>query len=159
MAMALLPSKSEAFGLSVGAAMTAHTSGQFNPGIHAAIDFKSFAITGHSAGMATEAFFVNGYQAAAYWMWSPGDFLWGELRAGFGFGVMYRKLGWRTNPNNANFIDIREDVNFGPTLRAVWYVVKPVFVSIEGLFGLKDLGHVTHINFQDSAALIVGAGF
>lgn len=157
--LAYSPVPAKAVSVAIGAAMTAHSSGQLNPGIHGALDFKNFAITGYSTGMATEAFFLNGYQAAFYWMFSPGDFLWGEFRAGFGIGVMYRKLGWRTNPNNANFIDIREDVNFGPAVRGVWYVAKPIFIAVEGVFGLKDIGNTIHFNFQDSSALIVGAAF
>lgn len=136
-------------GLGYSSATTGHTS----PALILGLGAGDWAMTGSSTGYQTTAYYHSSYTLNYYWTWGSGDFFWGKLESGFGIGTLYAIRGFTDQGSTE---ETKSDFNLGPAFRLKWIFLDPVFISLEALFGLRDLTQHLALNAQDSINLSLG---
>ncbi len=139
---------------SAGIGMNSVYTARRVPGIHLGISGKSFGVFGSTSGVRSSSYFHNSYVLNFMKMWSPGDFWWGKLTAGFGVGIFYATVGYK--PANYAVAETYRDWTAGPALRLNWLILKPVFVAVDAMYGIRNPLSFIAMYSQDIASLSFG---
>lgn len=126
---------------------TGHKTPQLSLGFGGA----DWLVTGSSSGVRTTTYYHSNYVFGLYSTWTAGDFGWGKMEFGAGGGALYGVRGFKDAGASE---ETGTDFVIGPALRAQWNFAGPVFLSVEGLFGLG--AQALYLNVQDSVTLAVG---
>jgi hypothetical protein len=101
--------------IDVGTSLNSAMQGRVVPSLYIGLDEGTRHISFHSTGVATELYYHNVYTLSYYIQDNFGEFLFTNLVAGAGIGVMYAKLGYREDKGAQE--ESADDFVFGPGLR------------------------------------------
>lgn len=144
-------------GLLIGSGFNSATGGRLVPSLNLGVGSDSFEVLFTSTGVSTPAYYHSAYKLGAYWTWKAGDFLVGNIDAGFGGGALYAIRSFADTGAQA---DTKTDYVLGPTFFARWNFWEPVFIGVDGLYGLigpsGKNGDVLVLNARDNVSFVLG---
>lgn len=143
--------------IGIGSGLSAAMAGRTHPLIYASIEGKKVGVTGYSTGASSSVSYSNAYQLNIFALFPKvGDFLWGSLEAGFGWGFHYYDIGLKYGDG----LPMKKNNDFatGPAVRVLWNMLGPVFIAFEGMYGIRNLNAIL-LSSQDMTSLIVGVRF
>lgn len=145
-------------GVLFGTGLHASMGGRFNPSIHVGYQFEHFGATAYSVGAKSSIYLHQAYQLNFYYLWHAGELLDRPVTAGIGvggFGAI------KTYKSFSNAQPMRHyDGTAGPGFRVSWKFLDPVFLSIDGLFGVvADTSLLLTLNAQDIVNFAIGVQF
>lgn len=132
------------------------TTGRKIPALHLAQSSDNYHFSFVSTGVKTKIYYHNAYQGSLLSKWTAGDLFWGELEAGFGGGLLYGVRGYRDNVDES--YERETNTVVGPTIYVGWEVLPHVMISLEVLYGIRDLSALSLV-FQENAVGSVGVRF
>lgn len=137
-----------------GVGMTSAMGGRQVPSLSAAYRGAQWEFTGFATGVQNEFYFHSAYGLNGYRVWKSGLLLNGQVLSGFGLGAIYSTRGFMDT--GATTEDTKADVALGPALEMLWFFAGPVYLRLEALYGLRDLGAHLTLNAQDFVHLSLG---
>ncbi len=133
------------------------TGGRVVPSLNLGLGSADYEFLGSSTGVSTKAYSHSAYSFAGYKKVKLGDFLFGHIDAGFGFGAIYQ---YRTFQDLNSAEEVKTDFALGPAFFSRWFVVGPVYFSVEAILGIGNpanrLGDIIGMNFRDQVNFIFG---
>lgn len=133
---------------------SSYSAGHKTPELTLGAGGSDWLMSGSSSGYKTTAYFHSQYVLRYYKTWNGGDFFWGKVSFGAGGGVMYSVRGFA---DTGAAEEKANDLVLGPALRAKWNFAGPVFLAVDGVFGIGQLWYqALALNFQDVVTLSVG---
>lgn len=139
--------------VSLGVGSSSVFSSRFVPVVEAGWSNQNFGVFGSTGGVRTSSSFYNAYELKLMGLWSPGNFWWGKLTAGFGGGFFYAAEGFRPS---GGATQRTSDWTVGPAIRLHWAIFKPVFAAADCTFGLRNPFSIFGLYVQDIARLSIG---
>jgi hypothetical protein len=143
--------------LQVGSGFNSATGGRLVPSLNLGFGNDSFAVLGSSTGVATKAYSHSAYSLSGYWTKKAGDFLWGDLVAGFGAGAFYAQ---RTFKDTNTPEETKSDFALGPAFFSQWRLLSPMYISVEGICGFggsgSASGQIFGLSYRDHVNFIFG---
>ncbi|HAZ11936.1 MAG: hypothetical protein A2X86_07205 [Bdellovibrionales bacterium GWA2_49_15] len=153
--MCLLPKAHAEVGVASG--FSAVTGGRTVPLLYASGEGNEYAVTAYSVGVNTSVYYHSGYMASLFKRYKPsGDFISGGLDAGLGWGLYYYKIGFKRSSTAA--LEEKSATATGPAFRVLWNLAPPVFVGIEGMYGIRGLNWIL-LSTQDIVSVLLGVRF
>lgn len=141
----------------VGTGFNSATSGRLVPALNVGYGRDSFEVLFSSTGVSTTAYYHSAYRLSAYKTWLAGDFLFADIEAGFGAGGLYAVRGFSDTLASS---ETKSDYVVGPAFFCRWKLLDPVFLAVEGLYGIigpsNRFGDILGLNARDNVSLIVG---
>ena len=129
-------------------------SGRLNTGVSLALNKPGYSLGLHSSGVQTNLYYDSSYYVSLTWPRVANQFWWGAFHGSLGVGTYFTERGYRSTPTSD--IEKASDFALGPSLRIVWDVLGPVFISLDGMYGLRNpLTHV-FLSFQDVELISIG---
>jgi len=141
----------------IGSGYSAVTAGRQVPMLYAGIDVGNWEITSSATGVKSSLYYHSAYTLSAYSMRNTGNFLWGPLRTGLGFGAFYSKQGYRQTETST--LETADDFTAGPAFRVGWNFLANAFVSIDCMFGLRAPFNLIGLSAQEIPQVVVGVNF
>lgn len=132
--------------------------GRSIPGLYLGAGGEKLAFSASTVGFKTTLHYYSGYQLNGFYIFRPGNILWGKVEAGIGAGVYFYKLGYRENINDFNGAQ-RSNFAAGPSVRVFWHLLSSCFIGIESMLGLRNLYLNALLSVQDSTQLVAGISF
>ncbi|MBI2522189.1 MAG: hypothetical protein HYV97_17350 [Bdellovibrio sp.] len=152
----LLSSMAQA-GVGIASGFSAVTGGRTIPLLYASGESNEYAVTGYGVGVNTSVYYHSGYMASLFKKYKPsGDFISGGLDAGLGWGFYYYKIGFKSSSSAT--LEEKSATATGPALRVLWNLAPPVFIGLEGMYGLRGLNWVL-LSTQDIVSILLGVRF
>lgn len=143
--------------LSVGAGTTSFTSGRFVPSIEAALWFPDQSIVFTATGARNSYYYQSSYLVSYFRTWRAGDFLGGDMDAGFGGSIGYSSRGFQDESSTTS--ETVSDVLAGPAIYMSWSYGF-LFFNFSAVFGLRDLGkHISGLTAQDVESIALGVRY
>ena len=139
--------------IGVGAGTSSTTSGRIVPALTLAYNAGGWSLSASSVGVKSGYSYQSSYTLAWYSTWKLGTLLNGGVNGGFGVGGFYSKQGFKES-TSASMEEV-DDIVLGPSLKITYYPFSMVFVSLEGIYGLRSLANVA-LNFQDVVMFSLG---
>lgn len=143
----------------VGTGVSTVTEGRLVPSLNLGIDTsKDWTLSGMIGGVATDAYYCNGYMANMTRRYNFGKFGFGSLEAGLGYGLAYTRRGFLPDPKGApDKVETDQDYSVGPAFRVAFKPFDRVYVGFEMLMGLGwgVLGN----GWSDTGILAIGGEF
>lgn len=143
--------------LLLGTGFNSATGGRLVPALNLGAGSNSFEVLFSSTGVSTQAYYHSAYKLGAYWTWKAGDFFIGSVEAGLGPGALYAERSFQDTGVSP---ETKNDYVLGPTFFVRWVIFDPVFLAVEGLYGLigpsNRYGDIVALNARDSVSLIIG---
>jgi hypothetical protein len=136
------------------------TGGRIVPSLNLGLGTGTFEVLLSSTGVSTKAYSHSAYSLGGYWTRSLGDFLFGKIESGYGFGGIY---AYRTFKDLNSAEEKRSDFAIGPAFFSRWFLASPGYISVEAILGLgnpgRDLGDMLGMNVRDQVNFAVGVQF
>lgn len=141
----------------LGTGFNSATGGRLVPALNLGLGDHAFEVLFTSTGVSTTSYYHSAYKLGAYWTWRAGDFLIGNVDAGFGAGALYAVRSFSDTGAQA---ETKSDYVLGPTFFARWVFWNPAFVAVEGLYGLigpsNRYGDILALNARDNVSFVIG---
>jgi hypothetical protein len=141
----------------LGTGFNSATGGRLVPALNLGIGIESYEASLSSTGVATAAYYHSSYKLSLFRTWKAGEFLFGTAEAGFGLGGLYAVRSFKDTGTPA---DTKYDYVLGPAFFVRWVFVEPVFLAVEGLYGLigpsNRYGDLFSLNARDNVTFIIG---
>jgi hypothetical protein len=154
--MSLFPILVEA-GLQVGSGFNSATGGRIVPSVNLGVGSDSFRVLFSSTGVATSAYYQSSYTQGAYWTQKAGEIFGGAVVTGFGVGGLYAERGFLSS---SSVLEKKGDYVLGPAFFSQWNFLGPVFIGVEGLYGLIGPSNryydIVSLNARDHVNFIIG---
>ncbi|MBT3984449.1 MAG: hypothetical protein HOE90_24045 [Bacteriovoracaceae bacterium] len=139
----------------LGTGVSAVTEGRVHPLIFGGVDAGDLAFTAYSVGYKSSYSYHSAYQVNFFFNFFPKEtFIWGHFVAGAGWGVHFFEKGFQGGPSDRRLK--KRNFATGPTIRGLWHYAGPLFIGLEAMYGMRNLGAHILLSTQDTAALIVG---
>ncbi len=130
-------------------------SGRAVPALSLNYSGNDFDLTTFLSGVRNNLYYQSDYYLGYTFKIWQGEFMWGPINAGFGGAVYYSERGLRSAVSGG--VDEKStDFAVGPSLRIVWKIFGPVFISLDALYGVRDLAPHLFLTFQDVEVLSLG---
>jgi hypothetical protein len=122
----------------VGAGVSTLTEGRFVPSLNLGVPVgNGWLVSGMMGGVATDAYYCNGYMANVTRYGDFGKLGFGQLRGGFGWGAAFTQKGYAADPeDHPGKMDIDRDYSTGPAFRISFIPFKGMYVGFEMLMGI-----------------------
>ncbi|MDZ4660602.1 MAG: hypothetical protein SGJ18_03165 [Pseudomonadota bacterium] len=141
-------------GLDLGMGPISGNSSRLVMGGNVAWNTPGYSVSAHSTGVQTNLYYDSSYYVSLTWSSVRSQFWWGAIHGGFGLGAYFTERGYRET--TASSLERASDLALGPSIRIVWDVLGPVYISLEGMYGLRNpLAHL-FLSFQDVELISVG---
>ena len=144
--------------IDIGTGFNSATGGRVVPSLNLGIGWDSFIVVGSSTGVATSVYSHSAYSLGGYWTKKAGDFIWGDITAGFGLGAFYEARTYK--PSTSTTEETSNEASFGPAFFSQWKFLGPVFISVEAIAGIGNSGSATGqilgLNYRDHVNFILG---
>lgn len=140
----------------IGTGVSNVTQGRVSPMLYGGIDQPKWAVLASALGVNHPLYYQSTYQIGAYLQSEFGEFIWGEIRAGAGLGILYSSRGYREDVDLA--VQERDDIVFGPVMRVRWDVAPMSFIGVESLYGVRSVNTLA-LSFQHVTNLVLGVRF
>lgn len=141
----------------VGSGFNSATGGRLIPTLNLGLGTKSFEIQFSSTGVSTTAYYQSIYKFGGYWTYQAGKFIFGRVEAGFGPGLLFSVRGFADDGASEQ---TKTDYVIGPTFFVRWVMVGPLYISVDGLYGLigpsSRAGDLVGLNARDNASFSIG---
>lgn len=110
-----------------------------------------------SGGVQNNYYYHSAYTFSVYKYSKIGDFIIGPMNFGAGAGIYFAQKGFDESLSG----NIKTDSDFviGPSFKMNWSFYRFLFLNMEALYGLRDLGTHLTLNFQEIISLSVGVRF
>ncbi|MBF0362620.1 MAG: hypothetical protein HQK49_16490 [Oligoflexia bacterium] len=143
----------------IGSTLSSSTRGRAHPGLYLGLETSSAGISFSTAGYNNTLQYFSVYQANAFALFYPGQFLWGKTEVGLGVGFFYYKMGLKDNMEINSGMTDRGNLAVGPAVRAFWFFLGGFFVGIETMLGIREPYLNALLCFQDSTQAVAGISF
>lgn len=141
---------------SLGGGYSGAFSGRQVPVVYGALQDERWALTGYSGGVKSSLTYHNAYQLNLYVQKNFGDLFWGKLSGGVGFAGYYAKRSYR--PYALASAENAHDYNLGPAVKVSWNVFKPLYLTVESMFGLRRWLWLMN-SYQDVSSMVLEVRF
>lgn len=131
----------------IGVGTSSVTSGRLVPALAGSYTSTDWALSTGSVGVQTGYYYQSAYTLSYFSTWKAGTIFNGDVVAGFGAGVMTIQRGFRESTSAS--LEESSDFALGPALKVTYYPASSIFVSVEGIYGIRDLAANVTLNFQD----------
>ena len=141
-------------GYQLGSGFNSATGGRIVPSINLGVGSESFRVLFSSTGVATSSYYQSSYTLGAYWTRNAGEILGGSIVTGFGAATLYSERGFQ---DSASTLEKKTDYVLGPAFFSQWNLLGPIFIAVEGIYGiigpsnryydLATLNARDHVNF------------
>lgn len=140
--------------LDLGIGPISSYSGRLVNGANVAWNSSNFTLSVQSTGVQTHLYYDSSYYVALTWPSVSNEFWWGALRGNFGIGSFYSERGYRETATSS--LEKASDFVLGPSIRIVWDILGPMYLSFEGMYGLRNpVAHLA-LSFQDVEMIAIG---
>lgn len=141
----------------IGSGFNSATGGRLVPSLNIGAGSDSFVVLVSSTGVATTVYSHSAYSLGGYWTKKAGDFLWGDLIAGFGVGSFYEHRTFK-DLNTAE--EVKTDFALGPAFFSQWKFLSPLYISVEAVCGFGSFESATNeimgLSYRDHVNFIFG---
>ena len=141
----------------LGTGFNSATGGRLVPSINLGVGSSSFEVIFSSTGVSTPAYYHSAYKVAGYWTWKAGDFLIGDIDAGFGAGALYAV---RSFADTGAQFETKSDYVLGPAFFVRWSFLGPVFLAVDSLYGVVGPSNrfldIVSLNARDNVNFMIG---
>lgn len=138
----------------IGVGQNSTFSGRFVPTLTAAYTTDRIAFSFYSSGVRNSYYYQSTYGAHFFRQKKVGDLFGGEIRCGFGLGLMYGARGLQLE--NQSSEREKNDIAIGPAFRVNWNIFPYTFVNFDATYGLRNFENHLLLNFQDIIVFSVG---
>lgn len=143
-----------------GSGISSTTSGHPHPLIYIEAHLGKLGVSGYSVGFHNSFYYQTAYQASVYYIHKvggdKGSFFWGDSLVYAGAAIYYSQRGYRGELDESATTD--DTLYAGPFLGVSWQFLSPLFMSLEGLYGV-DWGSIGNFTSRNSVAYILGVRF
>jgi hypothetical protein len=122
--------------VAVGAGLMANTFGRDVVALYGAASAGNFGVSAFSGGVATSVYYQSAYELSFSYLVRPGRLLWGPIMVGLGFGAYLAKERYAPPGMIAGN---HFDYTLGPDFSITWKFLGPMFVTVDALFGLRNV--------------------
>ena len=144
--------------IGIGSGFTQVTEGRTVPILYGMVESPDWAITGFAVGVSNSYYFHNGYSLNVLKKFAPQPFLWSKLEGAVGWGFYYYMMEFDAGPTS-NKLEA-SGYNSGPTFRVMWEIGYPIYLGVEGMFGvLNNPTSLIYLSSQEIITIILGARF
>ncbi len=154
MSLASAVNASVYFGAGVGGAI----SGRNNLALVLSLDSSDRNLSSYISGVQTAYYYQSDYFLSYNKKIVSGDFWWGPIAGYFGGGAFYSERGLRTT-STAAVSENSSDFIVGPSVNIKWGLLSSWSISIDAIYGIRDLGNHLSLTFQDVELLSTGFSF
>lgn len=141
----------------LGTGFNSATSGRLVPALNAGYAGQTLELQLSSTGVATTAYYHSSYRMSLYKTWKAGDFLFGTTESGFGAGALYGVRGYK---ETETVTETKSDYVVGPTFFVRWMLWGPMYISVDGLYGIigpsSRNGDLIGLNARDNVNFVIG---
>lgn len=131
----------------VGTGLSSTTSGRMIPGVEFGLGNETWRGSFSSIGVKTGYYYHSSYTANFYRSWKAGALFWGEVESGIGGGFMYAERGFQDEGSTTE--EKESDVVAGPSFFVQWFIVDPVYMKMDMLWGFRAIEPLIGLNGQD----------
>lgn len=142
----------------LGAGVGGATSGRNNLALVLSLDSGESTLSSYISGVQNAYYYQSDYFASYNKKMISGEFWWGPITGFFGGGIFYSERGLRTS-SSGSVSENSSDFIVGPSINFKWGVLGSWFITIDALYGLRDLGDHLALTFQDVELLSTGIAF
>lgn len=139
----------------LGSGFNSATGGRLVPALNAGYATDTLELQLSSTGVATTAYYHSSYRLSTYWTWNAGEFLFGTADSGFGVGALYAVRGYKDTQTST-----KSDYVVGPAFFVRWTLWGPMYIAVDGLYGLigpsDRNGDLIGLNARDNVNFVVG---
>ncbi len=144
--------------MDIGVGTSSVTSGRQIPALAVAFNSNNYTFSLSSTGTASKLTYFSGYTAGLYNRSKIGDFVGGDLEAGFGLAGFYTKRGFRETTTSS--VEEVVDQGAGPGFRIVWLPADFFFASLEAVYGMSTRPtNMVFLSSQDIVVFAIGFRF
>lgn len=134
--------------------MTSAMGGRHIPSVAGSYRGSQWEFTGFATGVQSEIYFHSAYGLSIYRHWKSGSIWSGPISSGFGLGVIYATRGFQDQGSTTE--ETKDDFAAGPAFEVQWFILGPMYLRLEALYGLRDIGAHAALNAQDFVHLSLG---
>lgn len=143
--------------IELGFGFNSATSGRIVPAVVTSLSGEGWLLTGHSTGVQTDLYYHSSYGLSYFWTWDSGTLFSGNVSSGLGLGAFYSVREYRDS--SSADVEQGSDFGLGPGFRVNWTFLGPLFLNMEGVFGLREITHHLTLNYQDYVNFSIGLRF
>jgi hypothetical protein len=137
-----------------GTGLSSTTSGRMVPGVEFGLGTETWRASVSSIGVKNAYYYHSSYTASLFRTWKAGSLFWGEVESGLGGGLMYSERGFQDEGSTES--QKKSDVVLGPAFFVQWFLVRPVYLKLDMLWGFRGLSPLIGLNGQDVIFLSLG---
>ncbi len=138
----------------VGTGLSSSMSGRPIPGLELGVGGEAWKATASAIGVQSSYYYHASYSASFFRTWKAGEFLWSEVQSGVGGGLMYSVRGFQDQGSTTE--ESKNDFALGPAFFVQWFLVGPVYLQLEMIWGLRGINELIGLNGQDVIFLSLG---
>lgn len=141
----------------VGTGFNSAHSGRVVPSLNIALVSADSVISFYSSGVQNSYYYHSSYSLTYFKSKSVGDVFNFPVSFGVGLGINLSERGFDENASS----NVEKDSDFviGPAIRVHWQMFSLMYLSLETIYGIRDIGSHLALNFQDVTSLSVGVRF
>lgn len=137
----------------LGGGTSSATSGRIVPALSLSYNSSGWSLSGSAVGFKSGYSYQSSYSLSWLSTWRLGTIFGSDVDGGFGLGSFYTKQGYKESA--AIGLKETDDFVLGPSLKLTYHPFSIVFISIEGIFGLRNASNLS-LNFQDVVLMALG---
>lgn len=138
----------------IGSGFSSATGGRQSPMLLVGLDMPNYALIGSAVGVKNSIYYHSAYSFGAFFQKDYGEFGWGKIRSGLGFGTHVSQRSYNDGTSNDKFTDWAA----GPAFRINWEVLPTIVIGLECLYGIRDISFV-QLYSQRVVNFVVGVRF
>ena len=134
-------------GIDLGLGFNSATSGRMIPALVGGAAFSDSRLSGSMTGVKSGYYYHSSYNLNYYKTWKAGDLFFGEMESGFGIGGLYAIRSFQDDGSLT--ASTKSDFVLGPAFEMQWLFTRVTYVSLEMLWGIRELTNHLALNAQD----------
>lgn len=138
----------------LGAGMTSAFGGRNVPALMGGVGSIRWHLSAFSTGVQNSFYYQSTYGLNFFRIWPSGQLLNSHIISGFGLGTSFSS---RVLQDTGSLVEEeKSDFSIGPAFRVQWFPFHSVYLNIEWIFGVRNLGLLLSLNSQDLVQLSLG---
>lgn len=141
----------------VGTGFNSAHSGRLVPSLNIALISVDSTISFYSSGVQNSYYYHSSYSLTYFKSKNVGEIFSFPVSFGAGVGINLSERGFDENASS----NVEKDSDFviGPAIRVNWQMLSMMYLSLESIYGIRDIGSHLALNFQDVTSFSIGLRF